>query len=146
MRIVFDTNILARAHQRASGPARRALVHVTAGSDVLVLSQYVLQELGRILVYPRLLKRSGLTPVDVAEYLEYLAQASTLVDPLPVPGDLLRDRADEPVLGTALDGQADVICTRDAGFFAEKVRRFSAMKGIRILTDIELLHALGIRS
>ncbi len=146
MRIVFDTNVLARAHQRARGPARRAVVRVAAGPDVLILSQCLLQELGRVLVYPKLLKRSGLTRVDIAEYLECLAGASTLVDPLPVPRDLLRDRADEPVLGTALAGQADVICTRDADFFEEKVRRFSATKGIRILTDLELLHALGIRS
>ncbi len=143
MRIVFDTNVLARAHRRAQGPARRALLDVITGSDILVLSQYLLQELGRVLAYPKLLKRSGLTLGDIAQYLEHLARASTLVDPVPVPNDLLRDRADEPVLGTALAGKAEVICTRDADFFDEKVERFSAMKGIRILTDIELLHLLG---
>lgn len=145
MRIVFDTNVLARAHQRAHGPARRALVHAASGTDTLILSQYLLQELGRVLTYPKLRKRSGLTPADIAEYLDYLARVSKLVDPLPVPADLLRDQADEPVLGTALAGQADVICTLDADFFDEKVRRFSAIKGIVVLTDVELLHALGIR-
>ena len=146
MRIVFDTNVLARAQQRSRGPARRALVHVTGGPDVLILSPHLLQELGRVLVYPKLLERSGLTPVDIAEYLECLARASTLVNPLPVPRDLLRDPSDEPVLGTALAGQADVICTRDADFFDEKVLGFGRTNGIRILTDIELLHALGVRS
>ncbi len=146
MRIVFDTNILARAHRLSRGPARRLLLEVIAGSDILILSQYLLQELQRILAYPRLLKHSGLTPFDIAEYLEYLAQASTLVDPVPVPGDVLRDRADEPVLGTALAGRADVICARDADFFEEKVRRFSAVQGIRILTDVELLRSLRIQA
>jgi putative PIN family toxin of toxin-antitoxin system len=122
------------------------LVHTTSGTDVLILSQYLLQELGRILTYPRLLKRSGLSRLDVAEYLEYLARVSTLVDPLSVPTDLLRDQTDEPVLGTALAGQADAICTLDAHFFDEEVRRFSATKGIRVLTDVELLDLLGIRS
>ena len=145
MRIVFDTNVLARAHQRSHGPARRALLHVTAGSDVLILSQYLLQELERILAYPRLLKRSGLKRLDIADYLEYLARASTLVDPARVPEDVLRDRADEPVLGTALAGRADVICTRDADFFAEKVQRFSATRGIQILTDVELLRSFQIQ-
>ena len=125
MRIVLDTNVLARAHQLAHGPARRLLLAVISGSDVLVLSPYLLQELQRILVYPRLLRRSGLAPSGVAEYVQYLACCSTLVDPVPVPGDLLRDRADEPVLGTALAGRADVICTRDADFFVENVRQFS---------------------
>ncbi len=145
MRIVFDTNVLARAHQQAHGPARRALVQVACGTDVLILSPYLLQELGRILTYPKLQKRSRLSPPDIADYLEYLARVSTLVDPVPVPANLLRDQTDEPVLGTALAGKADAICTLDAHFFDEEVRQFTATKGIRVLTDIELLHALGIR-
>jgi predicted nucleic acid-binding protein len=90
-----------------------------------------------------LLKHSGLTPADVAEYLEYLARSSTLVDPAPVPADLLRDQADEPVLGTALAGRADVICTRDADFFVENVQQFCLARGIRILTDVEMLRSFA---
>ena len=144
MRIVFDTNVLARAHQLAHGPARRGLLFVATGSDVLILSQYLLQELRRILAYPRVLKSSGLTARDISEYLDYLARVSTLVHPLPVPEKLMRDPADEPVLGTALAGKADVICTRDADFYTEEVRRFSAACGIQILSDLELLRALRI--
>ena len=144
MRIVFDTNVLARAHQLAHGPARRGLLFVATGSDVLILSQYLLQELRRILAYPRVLKSSGLTALDISEYLEYLARVSTLVHPLSVPEKLLRDPADEPVLGTALAGNADIICTRDADFFTEEVRRFSAAHGIQILSDLELLRALHL--
>ncbi|MGO8790463.1 MAG: putative toxin-antitoxin system toxin component, PIN family [Terriglobia bacterium] len=145
MRIVFDTNVLARAHQFANGPARRALVFVATGSDVLILSQYLLQELRRTLAYPRVVKSSGLTALDISEYLDYLARVSSLVHPLPVPEKVLRDPADEPVLGTALAGNADVICTRDADFFTEEVRRFSAERGIQILSDLELLRALKLQ-
>ena len=144
MRIVFDTNVLARAHQLAHGPARRGLLFVATGSDILILSQYLLQELRRILAYPRVLKSSGLTALDISEYLEYLARVSTLVQPLAVPEKLLRDPADEPVLGTALAGNADVLCTRDADFFTEEVQRFSAARGIQILSDLELLRALRL--
>ncbi len=143
MRVVFDSNVLARAHQRAQGPARRALVHVTSGSDTLILSPYILWELERILTYPRLLKRSGLSPGDIAEYLENLAQISHLVTPEHVPGNLLRDPTDEPILGTALAGEAEILCTRDADLLAENVKRFCAAKGIRVLTDLEFLEAFG---
>ena len=142
MRIVLDTNILARAHPLARGPARRALLFVATGSDVVILSQYLLQELRRILAYPRVLKSSGLTALDIS--LDYLARVSTFVHPLPVPEKLMRDPADEPVLGTALAGNADVICTRDADFYTEEVRRFSAARGIQILSDLELLRALRL--
>lgn len=79
-----------------------------------------------------------------AKYLDYLARVSILVHPVSVPENLLRDQADEPVLGTALAGNADVIRTRDAHFFAEEVQRFSAARGIQILTDVELLRSLRL--
>ena len=139
MRVVFDSNVLARAHQRAQGPARRALVHVTSASDTLILSPYILWELERILTYPRLLKRSGLSSSDIAEYLENLAQVASLVTPEEIPKNLLRDPTDGPILGTALAGQAEILCTRDADLLTENVRRFCAAKGIRGITDLEFL-------
>jgi putative PIN family toxin of toxin-antitoxin system len=141
VRVVFDSNVLARAHQKAQGPARRAVRHVTSGSDTLILSPYILWELERILIYPRLLKRSGLSPSDIAEYLEDLAQSACLVTPEEVPKNLLRDPTDRPILGTALAGQAEILCTRDADLHQENVGRFCAAKGIRVLTDLELLEA-----
>ncbi len=139
MRIVFDTNVLARAHQRAQGPARRALLHVISGSDDLVISPYLVWELERVLTYPRLLKSSGLTTSDVTEYLEALALISFFVTPESVPGSLLRDPSDEPILGTALAGRAEYLCTRDADFYEERVLRFCSARGIRVLTDLEFL-------
>jgi putative PIN family toxin of toxin-antitoxin system len=144
VRVVFDTKVLARAHPLAHGPARRALLYLAAGSDVLTVSQYLLQELRRILAYPRVLKSSGLTPQDTSEYLDYLTRVSTLVHPLPVPEKLRRDPADEPVPGTALAGNADILCTRDADFFTEEVRSFSTARRIQILPDLELLRALQL--
>ena len=144
MRVVFDSNVLARAHQRAQGPARRALVHVTSGSDTLILSPYILWELERILTYPRLLKRSGLNPSDIAEYLEDLAHIACLVTPEPVPENLLRDSTDGPILGTALAGHAEILCTRDADLLEENVRRFCSGTGIRVLTDLEFLEVFRV--
>ena len=91
------------------------------------------------------MSRCALTPFDISLYLEFLARASTLVDPMAVPEGVLRDPTDGPVLGTALAGKADVLCTRDADFFAESVQRYSRALGIRILTDAELLRSLGIQ-
>jgi uncharacterized protein len=143
VRVVFDSNVLARAHQRAQGPARRVLVQVTSGSDTLILSPYILWELERILTYPRLLKRSGLSPSDIVEYLENLAHIACLVTPERVPENLLRDPSDGPILGTALAGKAEILCTRDADLLAENVKKFCAANGIRVLTDLEFLEAFG---
>jgi len=93
----------------------------------------------RVLTYPRVLRSSGLAPLDVAEYLEFLVGAATVVNPSSVPEDLLKDLADAPVLGTALAGKADVLCTRDAHFFSAAVQKFTAAHAIQVLTDLELL-------
>jgi putative PIN family toxin of toxin-antitoxin system len=143
VRVVLDSNILARAHQNALGPARRVLLLVTSVPHNLILSPYILAELERVLTYPRLLKRSGLNHNDIAEYVENLARSARLVSPAEVPGNLLRDPTDVPILGTALAGQAEILCTRDEDFFEEKVQRFCGYKGIRVITDLELIRTLG---
>lgn len=144
MRVVIDTNVLARAYPGARGPARRVLINVLTGQHVLVLSTYLLLELERILRYPKLLQRSGLNSKDIAEYLEELAAVSCLVHPEAIPAMLLRDSKDAPILGTALAGSADVLCTRDADFFEVKVMEFCAQRGVRVLTDLELLEQLPV--
>jgi len=96
------------------------------------------------LSYPRLLRRSGLNSGDIAEYLESLAELSSLVSPAAVPGNMLRDPSDGPILGTALAGKADVLCTRDADLFDEAVRQFCDNQNIRLLTDLEFIDTFGI--
>ena len=139
MRAVLDTNVLARAHKNAQGPARRVLLHVISGSNVLVFSADILGELERVLRYPRLLTRSGLTSDDIAEYLENLNAVSCLVRPESVPAEVLRDPTDGPILGTALAGEAEVLCTRDADLFDQRVQRFCGTRGIQVLTDLEFI-------
>ena len=144
MKVVLDTNVLARAHQKAQGPARRILLHVISGPDVHITSPYILRELERVLSYPRLLKRSGLTSKDVAEYLDILSALSCLVIPEAIPANVLRDAADTPILGTALAGRAEVLCTRDADFYEQSVQRFCAANGIQVMTDLQFINAFKI--
>jgi len=73
MRIVFDTNILVRAHANARGPARELLLLVTATpAHKLLLSPFLLQELERVFGYPRVRKSTRLTDDETSEYLRYL--------------------------------------------------------------------------
>jgi uncharacterized protein len=139
VRVVLDTNILARAHQRATGPARRVLFHLTSPAHELITSAYILGELERVLRYPRLLTQSGLTSEDIAEYLESLAATACVVRPDAVPLGVLRDPTDTPILGTALAGKADVLCTRDADLLEVAVQRFCGERGIQVMTDLEFI-------
>jgi uncharacterized protein len=139
VRVVFDTKVLARAHPRSQGPARRALLIALSGPHVLILSSYLLWELQRILAHPRVARSFRLSTTETAEYIERLAAVSALVTPAALTGVALRDASDAPVLGTALAGRADVLCTRAADFLENKVRDFCAAHGMSVMTELEFL-------
>jgi putative PIN family toxin of toxin-antitoxin system len=120
------------------------LLYLLSGEHVLVTSAHILGELERVLSYPRLLKRSALSPKDIVDYLENLAAVSYLVQPETVPEDVLRDPTDGPIAGTALAGKADVLCTRDADLFDERAQRFCSAHGIRVMTDLEFISKFEI--
>ncbi len=67
MRVVLDTNILVRANPRARGPARDLLQKIVSGNHVLVTSPSLLQELARVLAYPRVEMRWNLRPPEIEE-------------------------------------------------------------------------------
>ncbi|SRR5579871_840860 len=146
MRLVVDINVLARAHPKALGPARRLLQNIWLDGHVLIISDPLFQELERVLLYPRMLRRSGLTPDEIDTFLWEVVQQAEIVTPAPVPAAVLRDPTDEPVLGTALAGKADVLCTNDLDFYDEAVRTFATGSGIKIMSDLELLALLDKRS
>ncbi|MBM3748655.1 MAG: putative toxin-antitoxin system toxin component, PIN family, partial [Acidobacteria bacterium] len=124
MRIVLDTNILARANPSASGPARQVLVEIAESVEhVLIVSAFLLRELERVLGYPRLKRIWPLDVDEIAEYVQALESFAELVQP-QVPADwphLLADPGDDPVLQAALTARADVLCTLDRHFYTEAV-------------------------
>jgi hypothetical protein len=83
VRIVFDTSILVRSHQNATGPAREALLRAVIEPHCLILSPYILLEVERAFSCPRLRKRTHLTSTEIADFLEYLAASALLVPPQP---------------------------------------------------------------
>lgn len=142
MRVVLDTNILIRANPKARGPARELLQKIVLGDHGLVTSLYLLQEVRRVLSYPRITVRWKLRPHEIEEYLQTLASISEVVVPhagLPL---IPRDVDDDPIIYTAVAGKADVLCTLDAHFYEESVRSFCTQKHIEIMDDVELLRLI----
>ena len=70
MRVVLDTNILIRANPKGRGPARELLEKTIFGDHILVTSDFLLQEVARVLAYPRIEKRWRLHPREVEHYLQ----------------------------------------------------------------------------
>jgi predicted nucleic acid-binding protein len=61
-----------------------------------------------------------------------------------IPG-IASDPDDDPVILTAVRGQADVLCTLDRHLYDPKVRAYCTQRNIDVLTDTELLQQLRRR-
>jgi putative PIN family toxin of toxin-antitoxin system len=142
VRFTLDSNILVRAATSPRGPALR-LLDIILGAHTLVLSRFILEEVERVLLYPRIQARYRITTAEAARFAENLADAADLVEPVIDRAVILSDPADDPVLYTAVDGRADILCTQNIRHFATaEVRSFCAERGIRVMTDLEALRHL----
>jgi len=70
MRIVLDTNILARATPGRYSPANQLLNLILGSTHTLIVSEYLLAELRRVLLYERVRAIHGLEDEAIAEYVE----------------------------------------------------------------------------
>ena len=127
MRITLDANILVRAAASPQGPALR-LLDIVLSTHTLVLSRFILDEVERVLLYPRLQARYRIAASEAASFAGNLADVAEMVEPVIVGPVVLSDPADDAVLYTAADGKADVLCTRNLRHFdSPQARNFCAV-------------------
>ena len=142
MIVTLDTGILVRATVRSAGPARRLVQEIANDpTHTLVLSSFILGEVGRVLAYPRMSALLGLAPEEIHGHIAYLRHICRIVNAetgIPV---VLNDPNDDPVVYTAIGGGANVLCSRDRAFYAPNVITFCRRYGIEVMDDIQLLKA-----
>jgi putative PIN family toxin of toxin-antitoxin system len=120
LRVVLDTNVLLSGIAYPASVPGRILAAWRHGSVEVLLSEYILDELRRVL--PRLAHRHGLTDAEVADLVDALAIQAEVVEPLATADPDLRDAADQPVLGSLLaalrTSGADYLITGDKDLLA----------------------------
>ena len=119
MRVVFDTNIFVSALILPSGRAAQALSRVIEGTDRLILSKPILDEL--LAVLARKFSRDREELARVAVWLEELAEWVHPARRLTV----VADDADNRILECALAGSAEVVVTGDRDLL--QLRSFQEM-------------------
>ncbi|MGO9260687.1 MAG: PIN domain-containing protein [Bryobacteraceae bacterium] len=82
---------------------------------------------------------------EIEEHVDYLRRISSLVDVVVKKPVVLSDPDDDPVVYTAVDGRADVLCTRDRDLFQPDVIAFCRAHRISVMNDLELLLRLRPR-
>src|SRR5436190_6443781 len=112
---VLDTTALVSAFlsPKPGGAAFELLQFAYAGRFALLLSEPILTEVADVLLTrPHLRARYRYTDEAVATYVNGLRRAATLVTDLPELS-VVRDKADDIILATAVAASADYLCSRD---------------------------------
>jgi putative PIN family toxin of toxin-antitoxin system len=120
LRVVLDTNVLVSGIAYPSSIPGGILGAWRQGALEVILSQYILDELARVL--PRLNARLKWEEKDFADFIDILSLQADLVEPQPLDGEAARDAADIPVLGTLLAAKADYLITGDDDLLALAAR------------------------
>jgi len=110
MRVVLDSNILVRAAWKADGLASRLLRRVLEGPHRLIVSPFILGEVARVLAYPRIQSRWGLTEERIQRHVNRLAAAAEIVATTSVDRVVPDDPDDDFIVQAAIAGRADALC------------------------------------
>jgi predicted nucleic acid-binding protein len=84
----------------------------------------------------------GLPEIRIYDYIGLPREVSELVTLNPLLSIPIRDVSDIVVVQTALIGEADVICTKDADFYDPGMTRFLARVGISVMDGVTLMQRM----
>jgi putative PIN family toxin of toxin-antitoxin system len=115
LRVVLNTNVLVSGLAYPGSIPGRILQLWHQGSLNLILSQYILDEMVRVL--PRL-RRIALSPREIRDLADSFMFLATLIEPAAEPESALRDPMDQPVLATLRASAADYLITGDKDLLA----------------------------
>jgi uncharacterized protein len=146
-RAVLDTSVLVSAILRPDGPSGAVLRAARRGRFVMIASPAILDELVDVLTRPKLRAQARLTFEDVAkirvglqQFAETVPGAYRDVDAVPT------DPKDNPVVATALEGEATYPVTLDEhDLLALKVILSRGHHPVQIVSPPDFLAALSPR-
>jgi putative PIN family toxin of toxin-antitoxin system len=120
LRVVLDTNVLLSGIAYPASVPGRILAAWRHGAIDVLLSQFILEELRRVL--PRLAHRHRLTASEIDDLVDALAIQAEVIEPAAGSEPDLRDPADQPVLASLLaaleTSRADYLVTGDKDLLA----------------------------
>jgi putative PIN family toxin of toxin-antitoxin system len=128
MRVVFDTNVLVAALVFPGGQGDAALRRVIDGTDQLVLSRAILDELLEVLS-----RKFARDAEELAHVAVFVSELATVVTPKRRLRVVLDDQGNR-IIECALAGNAHAIATGDKGILALK-----SFEGIDLLTPASYL-------
>ncbi|AFS52570.1 putative toxin-antitoxin system toxin component, PIN family [Leptospirillum ferriphilum] len=120
LRVILDTNVLVSGIAYPASVPGKILSFWKQGSLDILTSDYILEELRRVLA--RLTHRHHLTKNEIDDLVDSLALQMEILTPSPTHDPTLRDIDDQPVLAILLEAmrisKADYLITGDGDLLA----------------------------
>jgi len=134
LRVVLDTNVILSSLLFGG---KLAFIHKAwkEGTLVLLFSEDTLEELVRVLHYPKF--GLGIEEIDFLIYVEVLPYAEVVKEITEVDKDICRDKDDVKFLECAVSGGADYIVSGD-----DDLLSVGEIEGIKIITPAKLRRVL----
>ena len=102
---------------------------------ILITSPEIIEEVKRVLSYPRIKKRYSLSPETIDRCIMNLYRYSLFLQDVPALHGVSRDPDDDKFLAVAVAGRADHLISGDAHLL-----ELHAYKGIEIITPKQFQH------
>ena len=138
LKVVLDANQYASALIKPRSNSVRIIELVYEGQFALLISAPIIEELRRILSYPKLKKLHGRTSDEIDLFLKKLEKISIVTPAELTVAAVKEDPTDDKYLVCALEGQADFIVSGDRHLTGLK-----EFRGIRILDPAAFLEAFA---
>ena len=136
MRVILDTNIWISGLLLPASNAGKILTEWKKSKFKVVLSLYIVEEIGRVLTYTKIKKRLQWDHSKIQTYLDLLMFFSEMVDVNACPAHVDSDPKDSPILAALITSKADFLISGDSDLLNLK-------KDYPILSIIEFLQKLA---
>jgi putative PIN family toxin of toxin-antitoxin system len=113
MKVVLDANIYVSALISALGNPRKIFNRWEQDDFEVLITPDIVREIGRVLKYPRIIKRHKKDETQIEQYLKLLITQATIVDIKETLDVVKSDEADNRYIECAVFGKADYIVTGD---------------------------------
>ena len=139
MVIVLDTNVIVSGLLSPRGPPAEIINHWETDRFEVVTSSPLLNELERVLHYPRVQRYLKPSPDEVAAFVNRFSRVTTVVEPQLTLEVVKEDPDDNRVLESAADGRASYIVSGDEHLLdLKKYNEIVILKPAEFLTFLDL--------
>lgn len=137
LKLVLGTNVFVSALINPHGKPAQILNYVSENKIRLFTSPSIIEELQRVLSYPKLVKRHGLEKQELKEFISDLLSIMSLVEGKKAIELIVEDPADNNYLSCAVDAKADFIVSGDTHLL-----NLGEYEGTQIITPTQFLGVL----